>query len=127
MSIRLFTYIIWISIIIFISSCYSDYSKKEYRYSKQIGSEVSAEFYRVANYGVGGDVFSVYVTDSLIFRKFITLFYDHESVSFEIVDDQIIAIREEWLRSPTDSFASARKISEFNFSYSKLKEEGVFD
>ena len=46
-------------------SSYDEYSKNEFLFSNSIGNQLYTASYRVASYGVGGDVYSVYVTDIL--------------------------------------------------------------
>jgi len=76
-----------------ISCGHNDYSKENFEGSENLGSGLYAEHYLVANYGVGGEVRSVYITDSSTFKKLAMIYYDSDHIEFELANGQVIVNR----------------------------------
>lgn len=107
-------------------SSYDEYSKKEFLFSDSIGNQLYTESYRVASYGVRGDVYSVYVTDSVYFRKFIAVYYDNESFEFTIDNDHILVIKLEETGG-INNLTFPSPTQEYKFPLNSLKNEGKFE
>lgn len=59
-------------------------------YTKELGRGYYYEKYKVDSYGVGGDVYSAFLTDSLDENHFITYIYDDEVLYFNFIEDSIL-------------------------------------
>ena len=59
----------------------------------QLENGLFCERYLVANFGVGGEVYSTYLTDSTTFKKLIIVYYDSEYLDFDFEGDEIVVNR----------------------------------
>jgi len=110
-------------------SCRSNnqYSKKHHLYTDLIADRLYIEGYQIESYGVGGDVYSIYLTDSLSFRKFISLYYDNESFNYNIDKDEVVIIKKEESGGVNMPKFKKKIIEEYKFSLKKLKEKKEFE
>lgn len=103
------------------------YSKKNHLFTGVISDQLFSEVYRVESFGVGGDVYSVYLTDSLSFRKFIDLYYDNESFDFIVLEDHIEAVKKEESGGLSNPKFEKTVIKRYRFSINELVSAGDFN
>ena len=63
-------------LIMFGISCQNKTKSKHLR-SDVVKSGYFCEHFKIDSYGVGGDVYSLYLTDSINFREFVCNYYDN--------------------------------------------------
>ncbi len=97
-------------------------------YTDKLISNVYIEKFREESYGVGGDVYSVYLTDSIRFRKFVCKYYDSQSFNTRIIGDSIYIFRfEDSYIDSNNKKIDKKLINIFGFDYIMLKNEGKFE
>jgi hypothetical protein len=101
------------------------YSKDEPMSSKEIAkSGIYREVYRVYGGGVyGGDVRTVYLTDSLTFRKYVGKMFDHEQIVMKCINRNQIAV----LKLDLDKEPPRNVIDSTVYSLSDLKKESKWE
>jgi hypothetical protein len=122
-------FLVLVIILLWFNSCSSNkkYSKDEHLFTDVIGNKLYSESFRIDSYGVGGDVYSMYITDSLNFREFISLYYDNETIKFSVVDNEILAIKEEDISGINNPNSKKQVLQEYRFVINDLIEKGKFD
>ncbi len=103
------------------------YSKENYLYTDFVDRGLYCEHYKVDSYGVGGDVYSIYLTDSLMYRKFICLYYDSESFELKVNEDKVFITKLEDVGGINGGKRTRKKVQEYSFWKSDLKNEGIMD
>ena len=113
--------IIIVSIAFMITSCTSQYSKKDHVNTIKIVDGLYLEIFKTSGGGVfASDTYSNYLTDSLHFRKFIGVEHDNDQIRFSILNNKKICIyRVE--RQNNDTLET--KV----YNVSELKEECTFE
>ncbi|MFT6338710.1 MAG: hypothetical protein ACI86M_003921 [Saprospiraceae bacterium] len=102
-------------------------SKEDYLYTDRLNSGIYFERYRVDSYGIGGDKYSIYLTDSIKFRKFISLYYDNESFEYFETKDTISIVKMKDLGGYNGIKQTQKEIEKYTFQTSKLKSSNVFE
>lgn len=115
--------------LIFVISCSSvdKLSKTDYLNTKLIDSGLYLESYRVDTYGVGGDIYSIYISDSLNFRRFITLYYDNERIVHEINADSISISRMEEIGGYAGIKQTLQVLEKFTYLKSELIKDKTME
>lgn len=108
--------------VLFLSSCgsYDKYSKDDFLYSENHKDGIYSEYFRVASYGVGGDVYSVYITDSTSFRKHIMVYYDNDYINLNFSKDEVTINRMNEKKSPKEK-AKRVKVEEVKLNIKDLR------
>lgn len=111
-----------------MNSCgsYDKYSKDDFLYSEKHNNDIYSEYFRVASYGTGGDVYSVYITDSINFRVHVLLYYDHDYVDFEFSNEEVTVNRLMEKKLPNEE-ASRIKVEEVKLNIGDLKSKKVWE
>ena len=114
-------FIFLIFCLIIISCKDINYSKDNHLNTIEIGANIFKERYIIYNGGVtGGSVCSVYLTDSIRFRKYIGKHMDYEKVLTCKISEDLILV----YKIKSDSY----KVLESKiYSISELKKEGKFE
>jgi len=112
--------------VLFFSSCesYDKYSKDDFLYSENHNNGIYSENFRVASYGVGGDVYSVYITDSTSFRKHILVYYDNDYINFDFNKDEVTINRMNERKSPKEK-ANRVKVEEVHMNIIDLQSKKI--
>lgn len=115
--------------LVFFNSCSSKtkYSKDNHLFTDLIADQLYSEAYRIESYGVGGDIYSMYLTDSLNFRKFISLYYDNESFEYKIDNNEVLIIKKQESGGVSNPKFKKRAIEKYRFSLISLKEQKKFE
>ena len=120
-----------ISIIIVSLGCIKrdKYDKTDPRVVYELeNNHLHIEIYRTAGYGVyGGDIESVYITDSLSFRKFIGEKDDNQEFRFRLNGDSIICTKLELGYEIKNETVPDKLLSEKIYSIRKLQLNKEFD
>ncbi len=114
---------------IFFNSCSSNnkYSKENHLFTDVVADQLYSESYRIESFGVGGDVYSMYLTDSLSFRKFVSVYYDNESFEFIVENNIVQVIKKEESGGINNPKFKRKVIEEYQFSLNELKEKKEFE
>ena len=111
-------------LILFLTSCNPiDYSKDNHIGTCKIDDNLYEETYCIYRGGVfGGDVCTVYLTDSTTFRIYLGKEFDHEQIRVAIKDSEIVMVYKVDIEG--------RKIDTIKkefYNLSLLKREGKFE
>jgi hypothetical protein len=113
--------ILLIIIIIYLCSGNINYSKNELSGTRKIENGLYLEIYRVYGGGVyGGDVRTVYLTDSTNFRRYIGKQFDDELVRCSMIDnDMVLIYKLDW--------HTENSLENKMYRISQLKKEGKWE
>ena len=102
---------------------YDKYNKDNHIVTyKIVGLNVYGEIFNVAGYGVyGGDVESVYLTDSMNYRKYVGEKYDNQKILFSVDGNFVIG------RKIEINNGNKILINEYIFDLHQLEIQGGFD
>lgn len=111
-------------IILFITllSCQkNNYSKDKHLNTIEVESNLFKERYIIYNGGVtGGSVCSVYLTDSVKFRKYVGKHMDYEKILTSMISEDLVLV----YKIKSDSY---KVLDAKIYSIPELKEEGKFE
>jgi hypothetical protein len=117
--------IIILFVIIIISFCNEniDYSKENLWYSTMIADNLFEDGYKVYAGGVwGGDVHTVYLTDSVKFRCYLGQMMDYENIIIKLINDDSLTVYKVVIDSnPVDTIETK------TYSIYQLKKDGKFE
>ncbi|HPJ90667.1 MAG TPA: hypothetical protein PK662_01855 [Bacteroidales bacterium] len=111
--------------ILFLTSCNEsiNYSKNNHIGTKEVAERLYMETYRIYSGGVyGGDVYTVYLTDSAIFRIYLGKEFDHEQIRVAMSDDETVMVYKVNIKG---TIIDTIKKEFYNISL--LKQEGKFE
>lgn len=116
----------------FLMSCYTKdnkYDKSTHRLTYEIRTTgIFVELYRTASYGVyGGDIESIYLTDSVSFRKFVDKIDDNQKINFSINGNKIKATKVVSSYWVNDRKIPMKVLSEREYYLDALRSKGKFD
>lgn len=115
-------------ILIFIVICLfrdgTNYSKDTPIGAAKITTGLYREVYRIYGGGVyGGDVYTVYLTDSLSFRKYLGKMFDHEQIIAKSINQGQVTV----IKIDLDKEPPSNVIDSTVYSLSDLKKESKWE
>jgi len=109
----------------FTHGCGLKQSDKQHLHTNSISEELHAETYRVSSYGVAGDVYKVFLTDSVQFRADVMTYYDNDFIEIEQQGDNIHVKRKTEKRTPQSS-PQKILVEEAHYSLLDLKTNNTY-
>ncbi len=116
-------------VVFFSCTNYDKFDKTEFITSQQLpNTQLFVEIYRVNGFGVyGGDIESVYLTDSIKFRKYIGEKFDQQVILFEKNGDKVNGRKIELGYKIDDLDVPDKLIEKYEYSLGELKKTNLFE
>lgn len=103
---------------------YKTKAKDEFLYTRDCDNGFYLEHFCVADFGVGGEFYTAYLTDSLHFRMFIAKYFDNEYLEVDWREDHIFVRRMYEDKSPLGE-SSRRLLQEERIDKSEWEKNEI--
>ncbi|HOY11918.1 MAG TPA: hypothetical protein PLY70_02210 [Saprospiraceae bacterium] len=109
-------------LIIFGISCQSKI-KPRYLRSDVVKTGYYCDHFKIDSYGVGGDVYSLYLTDSISFREFVCNYHDNDVFEYLDEGNKIEILKYEDKSTINGVLLEKKLLNRYVFDLIKLKEQ----
>jgi hypothetical protein len=107
---------------LFLSCDNKNKDSRKYLRTDKINDVYYCEHFNVDSYGVGGDVYNLYLTDSLTFRDLVCTYYDNDVFEYLCENDKIKILKYEDSSNINGKKVEKKLSSKYEFDLDDLKK-----